>query len=189
MTRMYASILLASTLSVGVTATARAQSASVPAADVFVGYSLFPANGDDFPRTTSHGVQAGVAVPLNRWFGLAAEYAEQWSSSSDLGPNFAGLTAETRVRELLVGPRFTARGRRADVFGQGWFGRATGDAGDNISGFSDSGVAFGGGGGVDVRLTPRVAIRTQFDYVGSFADMVENNTRFSTGVVVGFGGR
>jgi hypothetical protein len=156
---------------------------------VFGGYSLLPAGPVDFPRAASHGVQATVTVHLNDWFGIAADVGQQWSTTIDLGPNFAGLTADTSVREYLIGPRFTARSDRASVFVHAWFGGTTGDAGEAFSGFSDSGLAFGGGGGVDVRLTPAVAFRTQFEYLGSFADIVENNTRFATGLVVGLGRR
>jgi hypothetical protein len=179
-------MLLSTTLAIGTAATASAQE-STPRADLFVGYSLLPANGDDFPRVTSHGLQAGVTWNLTRSFGIVGEFGQQWSTSSDLGPNFEGLTANTTVREFLIGPRFTARGRRANAFAHGWFGRAVGDAGDNFSGFSDSGIALGGGAGIDVHITPAVAWRVQYDYVGSFADIVDNNTRFATGVVIGIG--
>jgi opacity protein-like surface antigen len=75
------------------------------------------------------------------------------------------------------------------VFAHGWFGRATGDAGDTFRGFSDSGLTFGGGGGVDVAVTPRWAIRGQYDWLGSFADIVEANSRMAVGVVWRSGNR
>lgn len=181
-------IAVTASLMLGATTPAEAQE-TFPATDVFVGYSLFPANGDDFPRVTSHGFETGVTFNLTRSFGIVGEYGQQWSSSNDLGPNFAGLTARTTVRELLVGPRFTARSERANVFAHGWFGRAIGHADEPFEGFSDNGLALGGGGGADFHLTPAVSWRVQFDYVGSFADIVENNTRFATGVVVGLGKR
>jgi hypothetical protein len=183
------SLILPMLLIVFGTCTRAAAQEPVPVADLFVGYSLFPANGDDFPRATSQGLQTGVSLNVTRTFGIVAEYAQQWNSTSDLGPNFAGLTATTTVAELLVGPRFTARGTRADVFAHGWLGRAIGRADEPFAGFSDSGLALGGGGGVDVRLTPALSWRMQFDYVGSFADMVDNNTRFATGLVARFGQR
>lgn len=162
---------------------------SQPKADVFAGYSLLPANGDDFPRGTSHGVQVTAAVHLNRWFGVIADMSAQFSTNRDLGPNFSGQVARTRVVELLAGPRFTARSERADVFVHGLFGTSRGDAGPGFDGFSDSAVTFGGGGGVDVRLTRRLAVRASFDLIGSFADIVEGNTRFGAGLVVNLGAR
>ena len=91
------------------------------------------------------------------------------------------------VHEYLAGPRFTARSERVDVFGHGLFGVSTGDAGPGFSGFSDSGLTFGGGGGVDVRVSPRIAVRAQYDLFGSFADIVEGNSRFAVGAVIRIG--
>jgi hypothetical protein len=159
-----------------------------PIADVFAGYSLLPSNiNDDFPRQTSHGFQGSVAVHANRWFAVVADGAVQWNTTSDLGPNFAGLTAHTRVTELLVGPRFTRRGSRVDAFAQGWFGSSTGHADEPFTGFADTGMTFGGGAGIDVRASSRMAVRIQYDLIGSFADMVEGNSRFATGLVWRFG--
>jgi hypothetical protein len=42
---------------------------------------------------------------------------------------------------------------------------------------------------VDVHLNRRFAIRTEFDLLGSFADMVESNSRLSLGAAVMLGGR
>jgi hypothetical protein len=74
-----------------------------------------------------------------------------------------------------------------NVFAHGLFGRSVGDAGDDFSGFSDAALTFGGGAGVDARVTPRLAIRAQFDYIGSFADIVETNPRVAVGVLIGLG--
>jgi hypothetical protein len=92
--------------------------------------------------------------------------------------------ARTRVTEWLVGPRFVARSDRINVFGHALFGIAIGGAGEDFEGFSDSGITFGGGGGVDVRVAPRVAVRAQVDLIGSFADIVEGNSRLALGVVL-----
>ena len=160
-----------------------------PAVDVFGGYSLLPANGDDFPRQTSHGVQGSVAFNITRSFGVVADVGSQWNTTRDLGPNFTGLVAKTNVRELLVGPRFTWRSPDVDGFVHGWFGMATGSANDAFRGFADSALAFGGGAGLDVSVRPRVAVRVQYDLIGSFADMVEGNSRLGIGLVVRLGNR
>ena len=163
---------------------------AVPVIEIFGGYSLLPANGDDFPRVTSHGVQTSLTANLNRWFGVVFDAGVQWSTATDLGPNFPGLTADTRVTEVLAGPRVAViRSDRTTLFVNGLFGVASGDAGKDFSGFSDSAAAFGGGGGVDVYVTERLAWRAQFDLLGSFADIVEGNTRFATGVVLKLGER
>ena len=167
--------------------TASAQPA-VPAAELFAGYSVLPANGDDFPRGRSHGFQLSASANLTPWFALFAEVGMHFDTASDLGPGFEGLTAETRVTQYLAGPRFTARGDRFSLFAHGLIGYASGDAGEAFSGFSDTKLAFGGGAGADVDVARRLAIRMQFDLLGSFADIVEGNTRFAVGLVARLGG-
>jgi hypothetical protein len=78
------------------------------------------------------------------------------------------------------------RRERASIFTHALVGQATGDSG--IGGFSDAGFTFGAGGGVDINLSKRLAARVQFDWLGSFQDMIENNTRLGVGMVVRFGG-
>jgi len=177
---LFAFVLAAAAPAVAQTAT--------PAFEIFGGYSLLPANGDDFPRQTSHGFEASVTANLNRWFGVVGDFGWQFNTARDLGPSFQGLVATSNVREYLVGPRFTARGAKVNVFGHALVGSSTGDAGPGFSGFSDSGFTLGGGGGIDVHLTRRLAARGQFDLIGSFADIVETNTRFAVGLVVKLGG-
>jgi hypothetical protein len=168
---------------------ARAAAAQdVPIVEIFGGYSLLPANGDDFPRQTSHGVQVSLAANVNQWFGVFGDFGLQFNTARDLGPGFEGLVARTTVRQYLFGPRFTARSERVDLFAHGLFGVAEGDAGEDFSGFSDSAIAFGGGAGIDVRLRRRLAVRAQFDLLVSFADIVEGNPRFAVGLIVGLGG-
>lgn len=165
---------------------ASAQSSDPPRAEVSAGWSLLPANGDDFPRPTSHGVVLGAAGHLTSWFGVAGELSLYRGTGRDLGPGFPGRVARTTVRQFLIGPRFTRRGDAADIFAHGFIGRSTGDAGPDFEGFSDSGLTFGGGAGVDVHATRRLSVRVQYDLLGSFADIVEGNSRFSVGGVLRF---
>ena len=161
-----------------------------PRVEIFAGYSVLPADpNDDFPRiTTSHGVQFDVSVNVNDWFGVLADLGIHSSTSRDLGPNFEGLVARTRVTEFLTGPRFVKRSQRLNLSGHGLVGWVRGDAGENFRGFSDTKLGFGSGGAVEVPIRQRIALRGQFDLIGTFADIVEGNTRFAVGVVVGLGG-
>lgn len=159
-----------------------------PGVEVFGGYSVLSAGPEDFPRQTSHGVQASVTANLNRWFGIVGDLGVQFNTATDLGPGFVGRVARTNVREYLVGPRFTARSGRVGVFGHFLVGTATGDAGQEFSGFSDSGLMLGGGGGIDVDLNRRFAVRAQFDKLGAFVDIAEVTSRFAVGLVVKLGG-
>jgi opacity protein-like surface antigen len=161
---------------------------AAPTVEVFGGYSLLPANGDDFPRQTSHGFQAGVSANLNRWFGVFGDFGMHFNTATDLGPAFAGRVAKSSVREYLFGPRFTARSQAANFFIHGLVGLADGDAGEGFEEFSDRKLAFGAGVGVDIGVHRRLAIRTQFDALASFADIVEGNSRFAVGLVVRTGG-
>jgi hypothetical protein len=161
---------------------------SAPGFELFAGYSRLPADKeDDFPRKTSHGGQVSVAANFSSWFGLFADFGVQFNTATHPGPFFEDRVARSTVREYFVGPRFTARSERVDLFVHGLFGLVQGDAGD-FSGFSDSGLAFGGGGGVDVRVHPRLAVRAQVDLFGAFVDIVETNPRFALGLVARIGG-
>ena len=44
------------------------------------------------------------------------------------------------------------------------------------------------GGGVDVRVGDRTAVRAQVDYLSSFVDILEDNIRVALGVAIRFGG-
>ena len=182
MTRIAAAlmILLASS------APALAQTSALSRVEIFAGYSLLPADEQDFPRETSHGVQAGGQWNMSRWFGVFGEVAVQKSTVRDLGPSFAGLTAKTTVTEYLWGPRFTLRGDKANVFVHGLFGMTVGDAGEGFDAFSDDGPTFGFGGGVEVAVNRRFAVRGQFDLIGTFATVVEGNSRLFLGGVFRF---
>ena len=160
---------------------------NLPRVEVFGGLSYLPANvTTDFPRDDSYGFQASVALNLNRWFGVVGDFGGQYRTVSDLGPGWPGVTAETSVYEYLVGPRFAARSGRATLFAHALVGGARGNAG--IGGFSDSAFALGVGGGVDVDVNRRLAIRAiQFDWMGSFVDILEDNVRLGFGVVVKMG--
>ncbi len=182
MTRIAATL----TMLLASSAPALAQTSAHPRVEVFGGYSLLPADGNDFPRATSHGAQFGAQANLSRWFGVFGEVAVQKSTARDLGPGYAGLTAKTTVTQYLWGPRFTVRGERANVFLHGVFGTSIGNAGEGFDGFSDNGPTFGFGGGVDVAVSRRFAVRGQFDLLASLADIVEGNSRVFLGGVFRF---
>jgi hypothetical protein len=161
--------------------------AQTPRADISGVVSFLPSDElDDFPRSHSVGFQIGATWHVNRWIGVFADLGGHYDTNSDLGPNFPGVTAESTVYEYLFGPRFTFRGSPADGFVHGLFGVCDGHT--NI-GFSDAGLTFGGGGGVDIDIRRNLAVRGQFDLFGSFADIVDVNSRFSVGLVLQLGAR
>jgi hypothetical protein len=157
-----------------------------PRFEVFGGFSYLPAGADDFPRQNSNGFQSGLTANVNRWFGVVADLGGQYSSASwDRGPGVPALTTNTSVYQYLFGPRFTMRADRVSIFAHALIGSASGDSG--IGGFSDSGFTLGSGGGVDIGISQRLAARVQFDWLGSFQDMIEDNTRLGIGMVVRLG--
>lgn len=158
-----------------------------PLVEIFGGFSSLPGDGDDFPRlTTSRGFQVTADVNIKRWLAVFGDFAGQWSTVDDLGPSYPGVVADTRVYEVLFGPRFRFEAAgRLRIFAHALVGVSSGHT--NI-GFSDSGFTMGGGGGADFDLTRRVAVRLQIDLLGSFADIVESNERFAIGAVVRLGG-
>jgi hypothetical protein len=161
--------------------------------EVFGGFSYLPAGPEDFPREASYGFQAGIARNFTRWFGLVLDFGAQYGSSSGVvrsgtvvqQPPGSG-TVSTSVYEYLAGPRFTLRTPKANVFAHFLVGGASGRTSLGIP-FSDTELAIGAGAGVDVHLTSRIAIRAvQFDYLGSFTDMLEDNVRVGAGIVFKF---
>jgi hypothetical protein len=184
--RLLAGVVTLSTLAFATPAPAQTPA---PGFEVFAGYSLLPADEqDDFPRKTSHGGQVSVAANFRSWFGLFADVSLHFNSATYPGPVYEGAVARSTVRTYFVGPRFTARSERVDLFAHGLVGLVQGDAGEDFSGFSDSGLALGGGGGVDVRVLRRLAVRAQVDLIGAFVDIVETNPRFAVGLVARIGG-
>ena len=199
-----------------------------PEVEVFGGYSYLRADeeligiGDD--NEDLHGWNGSVAYSLNDWFGLEADFAGHYGSdrttlvSPVFGPTpFPSVTldvdADARQHTFLFGPRVTARGDRVTGFGHALFGGANihreirstpvgpVPPGINPISFEDSETSFAMavGGGIDINLSDRVAIRAiQADYLmtryedervfGSGADS-QHNARFSVGIVFRFGSR
>jgi hypothetical protein len=159
----------------------------LPRAEVFGGFSYLPAGKADFPRDNSYGFQFSIAANVNRWFGVVGDFAGQYRTVTDLGLGYPGVTAKTSVYEYLAGPRFSIRREKYTVFFHGLIGGAKGNSG--ISGFSESGIAVGAGGGIDINLNDRIAIRAiQLDYIASFVEILEDNARFGCGIVIKLGG-
>jgi hypothetical protein len=147
---------------------------SYPRIEIFGGGSYLPSDSMDFPRKNSFGFQTSLSGNVNRWFGVLGDFGGQYSNGST-------------VYEYLVGPRFTKRTERINVFVHALVGGAHGRT--TQRGFSDKGLTLGGGGGFDIRVTRRIAIRPfQLDYIGSFVDILEENLRLGSGIVIRLGG-
>jgi hypothetical protein len=205
-------ILLGIVLLLAMTQPVLAQN-NYPRAEIFGGFSYLPAGRADFPRKDSGGFQASFTGNITRGFGIVADFGGQYRKVSDLWPGngYPGITVNTSVHEYLVGPRFAVRRKKFTLFFHGLVGGAAGHSeladfassqsapGDQnwdresaaryLAGFSDSLFTFGGGGGLDINLGERIAIRViQLDYIGSFVDILEDNARLGFGIVIKLGG-
>ena len=154
----------------------------VPKAEVFGGYSWA---GSDF-----HGWGVSVTGNVNRWFGLTADFSGHYSNGEP------GVVRERqRAHSFLFGPRLSLRRKRATAFAYALFGGV--HFRDEVSapafGFSesasDTGFNMALGGGLDVRLTRRVALRAfQLDYLRpTFFGEAHNRGRLACGLVLRLG--
>lgn len=155
-------------------APAIAADGTAPKAELFGGYSYTKA-GDQ----SLHGGEASLALRLTRWIAVEADVNAHYGS--ELGISTSRLF-------FLGGPRFTYRSRSVSVFTHYLAGGARSRAGITILGIditesrTDFAMAFGGG--LDVRMSDRWAIRAQADYAFIRSDgATEREPRFSAGAV------
>jgi hypothetical protein len=151
-----------------------------PRVEVFGGYSYA---GGNF-----HGWNASVTGNVNKWFGVMADFSGYYGGSS--GPNF---DERQSAHTYLVGPKISFRRKRVTPFAYALFGGLhinirTSEFGERSS-TSDTGSSIAVGGGLDVRVNDRIAIRAfQIDYLrANIFDEANNRGRLSFGVVLHFG--
>jgi outer membrane protein OmpA-like peptidoglycan-associated protein len=169
-----------------------------PKGEIFAGYSYIRFNMDsalvkkNFPV---NGGSASITGNLNHWFGLVGDFGVYRFGNHPPGTSAHMFT-------YLFGPRFSVRDRseRWTPFLHTLFGAAriaedpnTGVFGPNPGAVSRNAFALALGGGLDLKLTKRVAWRTlQAEYLlTKFADgghSQQNNLRITSGLVFRFGG-
>lgn len=164
-----------------VTTSVRCQ--ETPKAELFGGYS--------YAGSGSNGFDVSIAGNVNEWFGVVADVGGQYSRLTD-----QGFTERIRSHSFLFGPRFSVRkGKRFTPFAHALFGVATlkteTDEFGPLLSFSDSSFGMAIGGGLDVKLTKRLAVRAfQLEYLHTrFFDESQHKGRLSFGLVVRFGRR
>lgn len=182
-------------------ATAAAQSGagsvSTPRVEIAAGYTLLRARTVVPSGFNLHGGSIAVAANVNRWLGFVGEVA--YDSTKDVPPS--GFTLN--ITSYLFGPRVSYRGHdRITLFAHDLIG--VGHAGGTLytAGFQQGSAppaaqndfAMALGGGLDVNLSRRWAIRAfQTDWLfTTFPNGMGNHQhsfRFTTGVVLRFGGR
>jgi opacity protein-like surface antigen len=156
---------------------AAADEGAVPKAELFGGYS-YTTEGEQ----SLHGGEASLALRLTRWIAVEADVSTHYGNE---------LGISTSRVFFLGGPRFAYRSRSVSVFTHYLAGGVRSRAGITVVGVditesrTDFAMAFGGG--VDVRLSDRWAMRAQADYALIRADgSREKEPRFSAGAVYRF---
>jgi len=149
-------------------------------AEVFGGYTWA---GGNF-----HGWNASVTGNLTKRFGIMAD------SSGQYGSELAGpILINQNAHSVLIGPRFAFREKRLTPFVYALVGATRFEESATISGQrlsqSDTGFSSALGGGLDVKVNDRVAIRAfQIDYFRpNFFGEAHNRGRLAFGVVLHFG--
>ena len=149
-------ILIAFVLFFAAAITAAAQ--ETPRAEVFGGYSWA---GGNF-----HGWNGSVTGNVNKWFGVTADFSGHYGSERD-----GAVREQQRALSFLFGPRFAARkNRRVSPFAYALVGGinyrvSLSVAGQRLGSASDTGLNLALGGGLDVKINERVAVRAiQLDY-------------------------
>lgn len=186
----------------GFTLVAGAQ--EVPQVEVFGGYSLFhfdKMDADAFvsPTTTInqnvHGWNGSVQYNINKWLGAVADFSGHYGTPAEDATIPASVNGS--IHNFLFGPQVNVRGKRLKGFGHVLFGvnRLKFDASPSFGSpeFTDNAFGMAIGGGVDVTVYKKLAVRVgQLDYIYSNHDLGlnlghQNNLRYSAGVVFNLG--
>jgi opacity protein-like surface antigen len=194
-------LVLVAVFLLGFSVMAMAQDA--PAVEVFGGYSLIlmdtaTASGNNLDQDVDlslHGWDTSVAFNGNKWLGFLADFGGHYGTL-DTSSNYSDGSkswADISLYSVMFGPKITLHRGAVSPYVQALFGYArikSSELGETVT-ENDFAMAFGGG--IDVNLSSRIAIRpVQLDYfttkagmTGDFAD----NLRYSTGFVFKFGKR
>jgi len=193
---MNKTILLGTLLLAGVGASAQ-ETAETPKLEVGVDYTYLrvnPANG--LNAYNENGGSAYAEYNFNKVFGLVA----------DLGGNYVGTTSGVALNntsfDYLFGPRFNLRHSRYTFYAQSLFGGqrvtngfASGSFNPLLAGDQNN-FAAAFGGGVDIAVSNHIAVKPiQVEYLmsqyapGSGYNLVQNNLRYSAGIVFRLGSK
>lgn len=150
-----------------------------PSVEIFGGYSYLSVDvgadldGDDDDdifdiddREGFHGFGVSIAGNISESFGIVGDFSYNRKDISEL----TGLDSNANVSLFLFGPRFTARGNSVDGFVHAMVGVARQRVEVEVPGndveISETDLALGFGGGVDIKAGDRFAIRLfQLDYI------------------------
>lgn len=170
-----------------------AQESSYPKAEVFGGFSISSmgvSSTDPITGLTASirdsfwGWQASADLNVHRHLGFVGDFGGQYKNIGVLGIN-TGMSNY----QFMFGPQISMRGDRVTPFVHALFGAArTGlSVTDPTTGLaisaSSTGLGLGIGGGLDVNLSQRLALRVpQFDWTPIHAGGIWNNNTIRIGI-------
>jgi len=155
----------------------------LPRADIAVSYSIL--NDTDLDETFKWGWVGAATVHATDWLAIVGEVGGNYRTFEAFGEEL-----DLSVHSFMGGARFGAPLGNVTPFGQILFGSARASASVVGHSESESAFAFQPGGGVDIAMGRRVALRVQGDYrsISSDGD-TSGEVRFAVGVAFGFGSR
>jgi opacity protein-like surface antigen len=166
-------------LTVSLSALAQEKAEEIPRVEVFGGYAY---------GGPSQGWNGALAGNVNKWFAIVADVGGQTSNVTEVD-----FQERIKSRTYLFGPQVSFRHKRFTPFVRVLAGVATVktnaiESGQTFS-FADTEFVWAAGGGLDIRVTRRVAIRAfQLDYLRTkFFGESQHNGRLSVGLVFRFG--
>lgn len=161
------------------------QAPTLPKFEVYGGYSVLLTDME-----ASSGWNASVTANWKRWLGGVADFSGHYGSENVMAGPFSAK-ADRRLHSVLFGPRFSYRTRRLTPFAHTLFGfvRETVDSATMKQ--SETNFALALGGGLDLRLTNRLALRLiQADYHGNqLTDGMQHHVRLGAGLTVRIGSK
>ena len=199
---------LATLLVLGLFSLPASAQGNYPRAELFGGFSFGSIEVkapvvNTFGHEAAEGFQAAITVNVNRTLGIVADFGGLWGDHPSFVSGTIFAEGTFRVLHIFAGPRFTKRTNRIAVFVHALPGFAQqretimedfffSPPSTTTSTLTNLAVALGGG--VDVNLGKRLAIRAvQVDYLptGLYTPFFSNsrsNVRVGVGVVLRFGG-
>lgn len=150
-----------------------------PKAELSAGYSFFRAGFSG--GVNQQGGSVSLAGNINRWLGIVGDFGVYHASPY-------GSSLNTYI--FQVGPRFSARSHsRITPFAQVLLGGSHLTASSGGSSGAVTPFTVSAGGGVDVGLSPRIALRPEIEYLALRDNgSTLNCARASLSLVFRFGG-
>ncbi len=195
---MRKTILFGTLLAVGMAANAQ-ETAETPKWEIGANYTYTRVNpGGALDSYNSNGGSAYAEYNFNKVFGLVADLGGTHAGTDN------GIALNNTTFEYLFGPRFNLRHSRFNYYVQTLVGGERfsnglnpGSTSNPVTNASQNNFAAAIGGGVDIALTSHIAVKpiqveyllTQISPAGGSLNYVQNNLRYSAGVVFRFGSK